>query len=216
MATPQPGTDWMKGNTAFPTTQTAPYACGNTMYADQNTVNDYTEFQVKLKVPTNAVSFAIDAAYLTAEYPESLCNGSTPGYDDPAFILLDSMAFKGNIAIGGAHGRALSVKSGLLTKTAAMQLTGTGMDKLVANAPAGAATDWMTMEAPVTPGETITIRIIVLDQRDGVFDTQLLVDNFRWQVKTVCAPDTTIDGDGGADAGAPMCPDGGIMDAGGQ
>lgn len=208
--TPQPGTDYMKANTPYPVPATTPYTCGSGMYTDPSTANDYTELKVQLKVPTNARSFAIDAVYLTAEYPESLCTGNTPTYDDAAYILLDSMAFKGNIASGGAHGRALSVKSGLLVNTTAQQLAGTGMDKMVSNVPAGAATSWLSFEAPVVPGETITLRFIVLDQSDGIWDTQLLADHFRWQTKQLCGPM------GGFDGGTMGCPDGGVMDAGGQ
>lgn len=208
--TPQQGTDFGKSMIPFPVPADPQYACGNGMYVDQANVNDYTELKVQLKVPTNAKSFAIDALYLTAEYPESLCTGSTALFDDPGFILLDSMAFKGNIATGGAHGRALSVKSGLLVNTTTQQLAGTGMDKNITNVPAGAATNWMPFEAPVVPGETITLRFIVLDQRDGIFDTQLLVDHFRWQTKQLCGPM------GGFDGGTMGCPDGGVMDAGGQ
>ncbi len=210
--TPQGGTDFMKSGTMFPVTAAAPYQCGAGMFTDPMAadVRDYTELKVQLKVPTNAKSFAIDALYLTAEYPEALCTGTFPSYDDPAFILLDSMAFKGNIASGGAHGRALSVKSGLLTNTTAQQLAGTGMEKLITNVPAGAATAWMTFEAPVVPGETITLRFVVLDMKDGSWDTQMLLDHFRWQTKTLCGPMGNFDG------GTMGCPDGGVLDASGQ
>jgi hypothetical protein len=211
--TPQPGTNFGKTGTPFPMGFTsAPYACGSGTYNDTANVNDYTELKVQLKVPTNARSFAIDAVYLTAEYPTSLCtSNNTFLFDDPAFIALDSQAFKGNIASGGAHGRALSVKSGLITQTSMMQLAGTGMDKDVGGGvPAGGATTWMTFEAPVVPGETITLRFIVFDMNDGVFDTQLVLDHFRWQIKQLCGPMGDFDG------GTMSCPDGGASDASGQ
>jgi len=217
MRTPRAGTSFMMGNGTFPAVTKQTFQCGNVMYTDTMSVNDYVEVQVQLKVPTNANSFAIDVAYLTAEYPDALCGGQYSTYDDIGFILLDSQAFKGNIAVGGAHGRALSVKSGLITLKTAMQLAGTGMDKPPANpSMPGGGTDWMTMEAPVVPRETITLRFILFDQNDGIYDTQILFDHFRWQTKGVCGPDTVDLGDAGADAGAPMCPDGGVSDAGGQ
>jgi hypothetical protein len=214
--TPQPGTDLMKANTVFPVPQASYTVCNNVTYTDPTTAHDYTELSVKLKVPTNAQSFAIDANYLTAEFPEYVCSAQ---FDDPAFVLLDSQAFKGNIAVGGAHGRALSVSSGLITQTTAMQLQGTGMDKVVGMGVAGGATGWMTLEAPVVPGETITLRFIVLDTVDGLFDTQLLVDHFRWQTKQLCgpvAPPMPVDGGAPDGGGVPKCPDGGIVDASGQ
>lgn len=209
-ATPQQGTDFGKTGATFPVSPMS-FACGNATYQDPATANDYTELKVQLVVPVNARSFAIDAAYLTAEAPEAVCGGTWNTFDDPAFILLDSQAFKGNVATGGAHGRALSVKSGLLTRTTGTALAGTGMDKDMGNgALAGSATDWMTFEAPVVPGETITLRFVVMDLADGVMDTQLLVDHFRWQTKMLCGPMGDFDG------GATGCPDGGVADASGQ
>jgi hypothetical protein len=85
------------------------------------------------------------------------------------------------------------------------------MDKDIGNGVlAGAATNWMTFEAPVVPGETITLRFIVLDQIDRIFDTQLILDHFRWQTKALCGPMGDFDG------GTMSCPDGGVMDASGQ
>lgn len=214
--TPQPGTDLLKTNVPFPVLQVQSTVCNNVAHTDPATVQDLTNLTVTLKVPTNAKSFALDTNYLTAEFPEYVCSAT---FDDPAFVLLESGAFQGNIAIGGASGRALSVASGLLTHTTAMQLQGTGMDKVTNNGLAGGATGWRTLEAPVVPGETIKLHFVVLDAIDGVFDTQLLLDHFRWQTRPLCGPvaqPVPVDGgvpDGG---GAPACPDGGIADASGQ
>jgi hypothetical protein len=68
----------------------------------------------------------------------------------------------------------------------------------------------MTISAPVVPRETITLRIVVLDGTDGLYDTQLLLDHFRWETKTLCGPGTEAQGDSGVDAGGINCPDGGV------
>jgi hypothetical protein len=205
--TPQSGTVFTQTTTPWPVTPLT-YACNNTTHTEPMTGHDYTELKVQVKVPTNAKSFAIDVNYLTAEWAEYACSTD---FDDVGFILLDSQAFKGNVATGGAHGRALSVNSGLITQTTAQQLAGTGMDKdMGSGVLAGGATGWMTFEAPVVAGETITLRFIVLDAVDGSWDTQLLADHFRWQTKQLCGPMGDFDG------GTMGCPDGGVMDAGGQ
>lgn len=209
--TPQPGTVFSNATmTPWPVTPIS-YPCGNGTHTEPANAFDYTELKVQLKVPTNAKSFAIDGNYLTTEFAEYQCTVGLSQFDDPAFIILDSQAFKGNIATGGTRGRAFSVNSGLITQTTALQLAGTGMDKDVgAGVMAGGATNWMTFEAPVVPGETITLRFIVLDAVDGQYDTQLLVDHFRWQTKGLCGPMGNFDG------GTMTCPDGGVSDASGQ
>jgi hypothetical protein len=54
----------------------------------------------------------------------------------------------------------------------------------------GGATGWLTSKAPVTPGETITLRFIVLDENDDIYDSSVLLDNFRWDGAAVSVPVT--------------------------
>jgi len=57
---------------------------------------------------------------------------------------------------------------------------------------AGGATGWLTTKAPVKPGETITLRFLVLDEGDGNLDSSVLIDNFKWETTSVAAP-VTVD-----------------------
>ena len=59
----------------------------------------------------------------------------------------------------------------------AFQLLGTGGNKVSTN---GGATGWLTSSAPVSPGETFTLELIVWDTGDGVLDSSVLLDNFKW------------------------------------
>lgn len=54
----------------------------------------------------------------------------------------------------------------------------------------GGGTGWLTTKAPVKPGETITLRFIVLDEGDGFYDSAVLIDNFKWSFDSVAAPTT--------------------------
>jgi hypothetical protein len=38
----------------------------------------------------------------------------------------------------------------------------------------------VTTEAPVVPGEVITIQFMVWDSSDGIFDSAAIFDNFHW------------------------------------
>jgi hypothetical protein len=55
-------------------------------------------------------------------------------------------------------------------------LAGTGMD--INNE--GGGTGWLTTTAPVIPGETIILELMVFDVSDGFYDSNVLFDKFRW------------------------------------
>jgi hypothetical protein len=194
---PQTGTDFKKMNTPYPVAAKS-FACGNGTGSDPTMVNDYTEFSVTLKVPTNANSFQLDVNYLTTDAPEWLCSG----YDDQAMLLLASKSFTGDLLLDPS-GRHLSVNTPYLVVNDAQGLAGTGMEVPATTTQlAGGATGWMTVTAPATPGDTITLRFIIFDTLDGIFDSQLLSDHFRWSTTKICNP-TTVDPlyDGGAPDG---------------
>ena len=44
----------------------------------------------------------------------------------------------------------------------------------------GGATTWLTTDAPVVPGETIQLELMLFDVSDGILDSVVLLDNFRW------------------------------------
>lgn len=48
----------------------------------------------------------------------------------------------------------------------------------------GGGTKWLTTDAPVVPGETMTLELVVFDVGDTAFDSLALVDNFRWGLST--------------------------------
>ena len=59
-------------------------------------------------------------------------------------------------------------------------LAGTGFDV----GGLGAATAWLTAGAPVVPGETITLDLMIFDVSDHLLDSLVLLDNFRWSLLT--------------------------------
>jgi hypothetical protein len=44
----------------------------------------------------------------------------------------------------------------------------------------GSSTGWLTTQYPIAPGETFTIYFHVHDTADGILDSEVLLDNFRW------------------------------------
>lgn len=106
------------------------------------------------------------------------------------FDVCDSAA--GNNG-GGAFNNVCTKSSSLLAKTSFDQVVteptpggGAGPTRK-----AGGATGWLTTQAPVKPGETITLRFLIFDEGDDVYDSLALIDNFQWQATSITAPVTT-------------------------
>jgi hypothetical protein len=64
-------------------------------------------------------------------------------------------------------------------------LAGTGME---------AGTGWITVTAPVVPGETITLELMIFDVTDGLVDSAVLLDGFKWSPDSSVAPPTPVGG----------------------
>jgi hypothetical protein len=45
----------------------------------------------------------------------------------------------------------------------------------------GGGTGWLTAKFPVVPGEELIVRVIIHDTFDGLKDSAVLVDGFRWE-----------------------------------
>ena len=68
-------------------------------------------------------------------------------------------------------------------------LAGTGLTEIVAGPPGntgsgmtGGGTAWLTTTAPVVPGETITLELMLFDVSDNALDSITLLDSFQWSV----------------------------------
>jgi hypothetical protein len=180
---------------------------------------DLSELKLTLKVPQNAFSFSFQFNFFSAEYPEFVCTKfndrfiallesegldptelpsgqCTAGTTKPTCNI--SYDEKGQpVTINNAFFDVCqSVKaptwSNDCTQSTSL-LANTGYDRPDPNDSRliiGGATGWLTTTAPVKPGETITLRFIIFDEGDGVFDSTVLIDNFAWDAKAVTAPVT--------------------------
>jgi hypothetical protein len=161
---------------------------GNETFEDPATVNDYSEVKLLLDVPTNAKSFSFDFNFMSAEYPEFVCTT----FDDTFIAYLESDAFTGNVSFDDA-GNRVSINIGFFDVCATedggdcvgdADLAGTGYDGV------GGGTGWLTTTAPVVPGEKIALTFMIWDEGDHVYDSLVLLDNFRWGIEQVEAPET--------------------------
>jgi hypothetical protein len=98
----------------------------------------------------------------TAEAAKSVCAGGEGELADTGFLNP-----KGNYG---------SCKSG-----------GSGGTSGVASSAAGGATGWLTSQAPVKPGETITIEFMIWNTGDESYDSSVLLDHLTWVPGAVVA-----------------------------
>lgn len=158
-------------------------------------VNDPVELRLQLQVPANTVGFAFDFNFMTSEYPEWLCTRFT----DRFIALVETPAATFNMAFD-SNGNPVTPNSPMLAgqglPLGTGPLAGTGMDHTDLGVFAGAGTDWLTAQAPVTAGDTITLRLIMFEETDHIFDSLTLIDAFRWIADpTPPAPVTADAGD---------------------
>lgn len=147
--------------------------------------NDSANVRLRLRVPTNAQALTYQYRFFSAEYLQWTCTT----YNDFHLALLTSNApgipADKNIAFD-ALGNPVSVNNGFLDicmpqgchtcPGGTAPLAGTGMQ--INNV--GGGTQWLTVTAPVVPGEIIELELMVFDVSDQIYDSLALFDNFRW------------------------------------
>ncbi len=141
---------------------------------------DHATLEVQLQVPAFANSFTFDFYFLSREFPFWV--GSM--FNDHFEVWLTSGAFTGQICFDSA-GNLVTVNNGLfiVDGSTTSALDNTGFD-------GNGGTDWVTTQAPVIPGEIITLSFEIFDLGDGVLDSGVLLDRFRWSLEDPDDPES--------------------------
>jgi hypothetical protein len=151
-----------------------------------NTCNDSLSLRLDVRVPTNAQSLSYDFRFFSGEFPEWTCTqyndfylalvtSSHPGIPMDHNISFDSL---GNpVSVNNGFFDACQATGCYTCPLGVTPLAGTGMDGNV-----GGGTNWLTTDAPIIPGETITLELMVFDVGDTAYDSLTLLDNFRWNL----------------------------------
>jgi hypothetical protein len=166
--------------------------------------HDDIGLEITVRAPPGAQSFAFDFDFFTYEWPDWVCspfNDYFLALLDPPVAGLDdgniSFDQEGNpVSVNNALVRVCSCSSGppcLAPSTDPVRsydcelgpsrLEGTGFE-------AHAATGWLTTTAPVAGGDQITLRLTVFDSGDGVLDSTVVLDGFRWLGEPLGPPHT--------------------------
>ena len=142
------------------------------------TVHDLCGFTVTLKVPGGAKGFAFDFNFFSAEYPEWV--GTQ--YNDSFNVMLTGQNYNNQNVAFDSKLKPISINVAFFTicngggcLEPGSKLAGTGYNNGV-----GGATGWLTTTVPVVPGETITLRFVIYDEGDHIYDSDVLINNFRW------------------------------------
>lgn len=155
------------------------------------TAVDMIVLGAQVTAPVQAAGFALDVAWLSAEFPE---RADQPD-GDLAIVWINSEAFTGNLltvdgaALSAMGARSRVVEGELVGDHPSLQSTGfEGVEgppcdygwAVYTSCPVGGALDWTPLRGPVGPGETFTLTIALLDRWDALGDTVLLLDAWRW------------------------------------
>lgn len=175
-------------------------------------VRDVVELKVELQVPQNATALSFSFAFFTAEYPEYVCTeyndrflvllnskaldpkAMPPGQCQASGVCNVSYDSTGEpVTVNNAFFGICNAPVGSTKcKQPATELADTGYDQTCSNcgyggpvqSAVGGSTGWLSTVAPVVPGSKITLRFVVFDEGDGVYDSAVLLDNFRWVAAT--------------------------------
>lgn len=186
--------------------------CGTGQSEANVAIKDYTELRLTLKAPANAGSFTFDFNFFSTEYPAYVCRGfndtflamlTSKKYVQPFQIAFDPNAARVNVNNSFFQACTSIVPADNLGYTHACSqalstLNGTGYEikygqtsLTVGNLNKGSgATNWLKTTAPIEPGETFTLSFIVFDEADGILDSAVNLDNFRWNSTTLSSPVT--------------------------
>jgi len=182
----------------------SPAACPECTGQECAKAYDSVNLKLKIRVPTNAKSFSYNFKFYSAEFPEFVCQS----YNDFFVTLLSSSYQKCPAPVMGdpcipvdtniafdALNNPVSVNNAFLEVCfpppgapagacpgGTLELIGTGMGGWNGNVKDGGGTVWLVNDAPVTPGEDMTIEFIVFDAGDHNVDSTVLLDNFRWKI----------------------------------
>jgi hypothetical protein len=167
---------------------------------------DSIALEFRIRVPTNARSFAFASAFFTYEYPDFICQE----FNDFFVVMRQSAGSWDNI-VRDMDGNAVSVNNAFLASCRAGSHGGRDFDCPLGigfldqtgydgswpcgydpasgvTGGVGGSTGWLQTTAPVMPGEILTLRFAIWDSGDPDLDSLVIVDAWEWQVDPV---DTT-------------------------
>jgi Ca-activated chloride channel family protein len=149
------------------------YSGSRRLGASDQRVFDLHQVRLELKAPQDARSFSFDFNFFSAEYPQYV----NQNFNDTFYAILEAPSTNGgrptNIAFD-ANGNSIEVDNNYFQQPFhPIPNDGTGFD-------AHGSTGWLRTGWPIRGGEAFTLTFSIHDEGDAVFDSLVLLDNFRW------------------------------------
>lgn len=138
--------------------------------------NDVLFGSFQVTVPPGTYGFGFDVAYFSSEYPDYVGEQ----FNDMFIGWVSSESYTGNVTFQNGQPFTVTALAGEMEQTgfigADPALAGTGFE-------GGGSTGWVTINWKVSPGETFTFAIAIMDMGDSSKATLALLDNWRWSCK---------------------------------
>jgi hypothetical protein len=165
---------------------------------DGYTTHDNVEFTVQLQAPQAALGFSIDYIFMSVEYEEYI--GSS--FNDKFYIILNGPTTTGGQAevinltacsnpanyydiidpVTGEKLCFMAINTAFSEPCSAVttSIAGTGFECGPADSAHGSSTGWLSTAWPVASGEIVELTFHIHDTSDGIFDSEVILDNFQW------------------------------------
>ena len=163
---------------------------------DGYSTHDNVEFKVVLQAPQAALGFSMDYIFFSVEYEEYI--GSS--FNDKFYIVFLGPETSGgnqqvinlsacsnpeeyyDVIENGEKLCYMAINTAFSEPCAAPKtdISGTGFECGAADSAHGSSTGWLTTAWPVGAGETIELLFHIHDTSDGIFDSEVILDNFQW------------------------------------
>jgi len=143
---------------------------------DGAAINDLSTVTLDLTAPRTAKSFSFDFAYLSGEFPNYV--GSA--YNDTFYATIEAASThdgeRTNVAFDGS-GRSIEINNNYFqNEYHPCREWGTGFDRREG----GGSTCWLQTSWPIKGGERFKLTFSIHDEGDGVYASEVLLDNFQW------------------------------------
>ncbi len=163
---------------------------------DGYTTHDNVEFKVVMKAPTNALGFSIDYIFFSEEYEEYI--GTS--FNDKFYMILKAPVTTGNsnkvvntTSCSNPNSYYDFIENGekkcyIAINTAFSEpcsnpktnISGTGYECGSPDSAHGSSTGWLVTSHEIQGGEQFELTFHIHDTSDGIFDSEVILDNFHW------------------------------------
>lgn len=149
----------------------------DTDFPPNGPVGDSTTLTLNFTVPAGMNSLLFNFYFLSREYPDYV---GTP-YNDTftAIINGSSKVATGTNFAKDPNGNVIDINS------VTFAVTGSNNDLLGTAFENHGGTGWVMAGAPVAPGDIITLAFNIQDLEDGIYNSTVLLDNFRFDQGSV-------------------------------